>query len=133
MIDLTAPAIPPQNLFDFHVIDSRFHAAVELRSLGPLSDALLGQRRWDSPIVSSVARFLLAGGPEEEVAVNGWIREWRLQAVKNYDDAFEIFRQYEMDTFGDKSFFANLDSNGEKPEIDHGDAISIASGMPHHA
>lgn len=63
----------------------------------------------------------------------GWIREWRLQAVKNYDDAFEIFRQYEMETFGDKSFFANLDSNREKPEIDHGDAISVASGMPHHA
>lgn len=71
LIDLTAPAISPQNLFDFHAMDSRFHAAVELRSLGPLSDALLGQRRWDSPIVSSAARFLLAGGPEEEVAVNG--------------------------------------------------------------
>jgi len=71
-------------------IPGRFTPSVELRGLGPLLDALVGQRDWSSPAVRAEAALFLEGtAPAEEVKTR--MMAWRANAIKQYKEAFRIF------------------------------------------
>lgn len=100
-----------------------FPAAVEVRGLGPLSDALIGQRSWLSPAVRTEAAFYLDGKKSQD-EINERIEAWRALGKKRYTRAFAIFEQEERRIYGAKSFFQHMDSRRRpdfsmRPVIDH--------------
>jgi len=110
--DLKAPPRTPSGHANLYgAIPYRFPAAVELTAASALSDALLGRRRWDSPAVIRDRDLLLTGNGNE---VGKWMHSYRLRAVENYKDAFQLMRATEMERFDSRSYFYCVD-NGIDP------------------
>lgn len=90
----------------------RFPPAVELRGLGPLSNALIGQVSWTSPAVRAEAAFYVDGTcSEEDLAAK--LTVWRQRAKEQYTRAFQVFEQEERRVFGTRSFFYHMDGRSE--------------------
>ncbi|KAF7947563.1 hypothetical protein EAE96_008648 [Botrytis aclada] len=83
-------------------IPYRFPGCVRLDSLGPLSDALLGLRRWDAPEVIEEQEILFG---EDRVRAREFIQGWRENATKAAKKAFEIGKKTEMRVFGSDSYW----------------------------
>jgi hypothetical protein len=80
-----APISTPLQQFDTHNMAlGWFRATVELRGLGPLSDALVAQRRWSSPADYKEALFLLdAVAPKEDDEVKGEVEVKKMTKLNN--------------------------------------------------
>ena len=101
--DMVSPRATPSGLANrYGAIPYRFPAATEISGLGPLSDALVCRRRWDSPLVMRDREILLCGDASQRHA---YLRAWRQRAVEVAIEAFEIIRQVEEEVFQDKSYF----------------------------
>ncbi|KAF7882061.1 hypothetical protein EAF00_011577 [Botryotinia globosa] len=90
-----------QPIFNSH-IPYRFPGCVRLDSLGALSDALLGLRRWDAPEVVEEQEILFG---EDRVRAREFIDEWRDNATRAAKKAFEIGKKTEMRIFGSDSYW----------------------------
>lgn len=100
---MVSPKATPSGLANrYGAIPYRFPAATEISGLGPLSDALVCRRRWDSPLVMRDRDILLCGDAGQRHA---YLRAWRQRAVEVAVEAFEIIRQVEEEVFQDKSYF----------------------------
>ena len=124
---LTSPPATPSGYANkYGAIPFRFPAAVELRGLGALSDALVAQRAWDSPAVRREAAIMLDGS-RSDAEVEAWVIAWRGRARERFLEAFELFEGAERQHFGGASFFQHMVGRSEpdysqRPEVDHGEA-----------
>jgi hypothetical protein len=105
--DLVSPVATPSGLANrYGAIPYRFPAAVEVASLGALSDALVCRRRWDSPAVLQERDIMLCGSLE---VANQYVKEWRERAVRVAVETFALVKQEEVKAFGDRSYFYHLE------------------------
>ncbi|TGO23509.1 hypothetical protein BPAE_0130g00270 [Botrytis paeoniae] len=88
-------------IFNSH-IPYRFPGCVRLGSLGALSDVLLGLRRWDAPEVVEEQEILFG---EDRERAREFIEEWRENATRAAQKAFEIGKKTEMRVFGSNSYW----------------------------
>ncbi|KAI9767399.1 MAG: hypothetical protein M1835_007046 [Candelina submexicana] len=107
--DLVAARTSPSGLANLYgVIPYRFPAAVEIRGLSALSDALIGARRWDSLEVMQERAFVLGSNRE---AARKFIKDWRRKALIAAVNNFRLVKKAEMAAFGTKSYFYRRDNN----------------------
>ncbi|KAJ5736617.1 uncharacterized protein N7483_001742 [Penicillium malachiteum] len=83
-------------------MDQIFPATVRLGRLGAISDALVGQVRWDEVDVREELDILFG---DDDVAAWGFIQRWRKHAQQLYIAAFEKLVLTERAAFGANSFF----------------------------
>lgn len=96
------PASPSGLANRYGVILFRFPAAVEVGSLGAVSDALVCRLPWNSPRVERDRDILLGA---DRPAAHAYIREWRVRAVAAAQETMQLVQRKEMDLFGTKSYF----------------------------
>ncbi|KAI9881841.1 MAG: hypothetical protein M1823_006447, partial [Watsoniomyces obsoletus] len=82
-----------------------FPAAVPIRGLSPLSDAVVCLRRHDDLSVVRDKRLLLCGTDAQR---EGHIRAWRERAKEAAVAAWKEVKSLEEAAFGEKSYFLNL-------------------------
>jgi len=105
--DMASPSATPSGLANrYGAIPYKFPAAVEITGLGPLSDALVCRRRWDSALVLRDRDILLSGSREE---ASKYVKAWREKAVAAAIEAFALVVQKEKQAFGEKSYYFHLD------------------------
>lgn len=88
-------------IFNSH-IPYRFPGCVRMDSLGALSDALLGLRRWDAPEVVEEQEILFG---EDRERAREFIGVWRENATRAVRKAFEIGKKTEIRVFGSDSYW----------------------------
>lgn len=98
----------------FGTVPYRFPAAAEISGLGPLSDALVARIRWDSPLALLHRDKMLLSSKED---MWNYVRAWRIKAVAAAIESHQIVRKLEMDAYGEKSYYYNLEK-------------SVAEGVP---
>ena len=79
-----------------------FTAIVRLSDLGPISDALVGRERWDSPNTIDELNLLFGS---DVVLVFQRINAWRQNARQRYEKAFRTLVRTEKAMFSHYSFF----------------------------
>ena len=96
-----------------------FPAAVPIRGLSPLSDAVVCLRRHDDLSVVRDKKLLLCGSDAER---DEYIRAWRERAKEAAVEAWKEVQSLEEAAFGEKSYFLNL-RNGTLDSVvdDEGD------------
>jgi hypothetical protein len=125
--DLTKPLTSPSGYSNMYgAIPYRFPGTVVLTGLGPLSDALVGRRRWDDPAVLRERDIVL--GPDRKAA-NQFILNWRKQAVRLVTQNMQDIIFAEQKAYEWRSYFyckANeilpadlIDDDPPPDEIDH--------------
>jgi hypothetical protein len=87
---------------------SPFPAGIQMPSISPLCDALIGRRRWTDPEVLEERDIVL--GPDNELAMR-YIQDMRLKAVDIFCSCFPKMECIERRVYGDNSFFKTLDDN----------------------
>ncbi|KAK6523179.1 hypothetical protein TWF694_006074 [Orbilia ellipsospora] len=95
---------PSGNINYHHPPKQRFPAAIEFRGLGPIPDARIGQRRWDSPAVFEDAQALL-GGEEYSAQAEQIIATFRQNVRNRYVAEFQKMRRTEINAYGTNSYF----------------------------
>jgi hypothetical protein len=105
--DMVSPRATPSGLANrYGAPPYRFPAAVEVTGLGPLSDALVCRRRWDSHFVLRDRDIMLRG---DRAQAEAYVAAWREKAEAAAIEAFELFKSQEKQAFGEKSYFYHLD------------------------
>jgi hypothetical protein len=89
-------------------VDNIFPATVRLGHLGAISDALIGQTRWDTADVRRELDILF--GDNEDISWN-YIQAWRRNAQRLYCTAFTNLVAAEKEAFGDDSYFYRRELN----------------------
>ncbi len=106
--DLTAP--PGTAIGNHHhhkYPNARFPASVPLYGIAALPDALLGQRRWDDPLVIHDRNILLGS---DKAAFDKYIAAYQTAAAQKFREAFMVMRAEEKRVYLHKSYFARVDS-----------------------
>jgi hypothetical protein len=85
---------------------SPFPAEIQMPSISPLCDALIGRRRWTDPEVLEERDIVL--GPDNELAMM-YIQDMRLKAVEIFCSCFPNMERIERRVYRDDSFFERLD------------------------
>ena len=80
----------------------RFLAAVAVRHISGLSDALVGQRRWDDPQEIVERNWLL--GPNDEAAWK-FVKGCRRRMKKTFRANMGLVRELEKEYYGENSFY----------------------------
>lgn len=88
---------PPLGEFDSQGNVYRFPAMVELDNLGPISDALVGRKRWTSPAVQIAKSGLLKPITEE---LRKELEAWKVKATKEVLQKFQLVKAMEGITYG---------------------------------
>ncbi|KAJ5740169.1 hypothetical protein N7493_000041 [Penicillium malachiteum] len=83
-------------------MDKVFPATIRVGRLGAISDALVGQVRWDEVDVREELDILFG---DDDMAAWDFIRKWRKHAQQLYISAFEKLVLAERTAFGANSFF----------------------------
>jgi hypothetical protein len=96
------PASPSGLANRYGAILFRFPAAVEVRGLGAVSDALVCRLPWDSPVVEKERDVWLG---DDRATAYSHLLKWRKRAVATAQETMQLVHQREMDAFGDKSYF----------------------------
>jgi len=99
--DLTAP--PGTAIGNHHrhrYPKARFPASVPLYGIGALPDALLGQRRWDDPLVIRDRNIMFGS---DKTAFDAYVQNYRATAVSKFREAFEVMRAEEKKVYQHKS------------------------------
>jgi hypothetical protein len=87
----------------YGAIPFSFPAVIELGGLGALSNALVcRRRRHDKYTVVSEKKLLLTGAKAD---VDSYLGKWCKTAVNRVCKAFELVKEAEMESFGEKSYF----------------------------
>ena len=94
----------------------RFPAAVKLASVSPLSDALVGRRRWTDSEVLKERAILFSDTP----AAKALLREIRQKLTTAVLDAYSKFEETERHAFGECSFFLNDGVRPGTPNVEEG-------------
>ena len=89
-------------------VDHKFPATVRLGRLGAISDALVGQTRWDTVDVRRELDILF--GDDDDIAW-GYVQSWRRNAQQLYCAAFENLVLAEKEAFGENSYFYRKERN----------------------
>ena len=89
-------------------VDHMFPATVRLGHLGAISDALVGQTRWDTVDVRRELDVLFGDGDD---AAWGYVQSWRRNAQQLYCAAFENLVVAEKEAFGENSYFYRRERN----------------------
>lgn len=139
--DQMAPASTPSGQANTHgrPLD-RFPASVPLRHISHLSDALIGQARWDDPLVQFEAAVVLGN---DDSAAWEFVNSCRQRMIRQYKFNMGIIRDIEKAAYGKNSYFRLLecglyrepqfegDYSGEAPqtddESDHSDHSSSSN------
>ena len=100
-----------------------FQAAVQLWSTSYIGDALVGQRRWDSPQVLTQVRVLFGS---DDAAAKELVSTIRKNIVKAYKANWEELKAIERETYGDKSFFWLQESSQAAPIADGSDESDLS-------
>lgn len=100
------PASPSGLANRYGVVLFRFPAAVEITSLGAVSDALVCRLPWDSPRVERDRDILLGA---DRAAAQLYVQEWRTRAIATAQETMQLVRLKEMAAFGQKSYFFHWD------------------------
>lgn len=79
-----------------------FPGQVELMGLSPVSEALMGRRRWESPEVEHDRNAIQ--GPTGR-RLNQWLDDWRSWAAAKAIEAFQLVKGAEKEAFGPNSYF----------------------------
>ncbi|KAI5782405.1 hypothetical protein DFH27DRAFT_637468 [Peziza echinospora] len=110
--------------------DQRFPAAVELRGVLPISDAMLGLYSWKSPLVMKDVCTLLGNNAEDAWALVKWSREIM---KKKWGQAYQQMVSLEKELYGKNSYFNYVESGGvfEPTSIDQ-DVIREANDIDWH-
>ncbi|KIN05310.1 hypothetical protein OIDMADRAFT_87584, partial [Oidiodendron maius Zn] len=91
------PTATPSGLANrYGAIPYRFPAAVELTGLGPLSDALVYRRRWDSLQVL-LERDTMLG--LDRASAGAFVKSWRARAREEVRKAFAAVTDAERRAF----------------------------------
>ena len=107
--DLIAPKTTPSGQINTHGRTlGRFPASLPLRHISHLSDALVGQTRWDDPLVQMEMGIVLGGD-----SAHAWefIDLCRRRAIRKYKYNADIIKSLEKATYGRNSYF-RLVENG---------------------
>src|SRR6185295_14398982 len=103
--DLTAPEATAIGNHHRHAYtDYRWPASVPLHGLRPISDALVGRRRWTDPIIIRDRNILLRS---DRTAFEALIEAWRKNAVARFKEVWEVMVAEEIRSFGYKFFFVS--------------------------
>jgi hypothetical protein len=101
--DLVATNGTPSGQINTHGFPPhRFPAAVSMRNISALSDALVGQRRWDDPLVIIERNWLL--GPDEDAAWK-FVEHCRSKMRRAYKRNMVLVRRLEKEYYGENSFY----------------------------
>jgi hypothetical protein len=95
----------------YRAIPFAFPVVIELGCLGALSDALVCRRRHDKYTVVSEKKLLLTGAKTD---VDSYLEKWCKTVVNRVCKAFELVKEAEMESFGEKSYFYRK-TNGLPP------------------
>lgn len=96
--DLTAPIPSPQ---------VRFPSDVKLSDLNPLSDALVGTKRWDAWTVLQCRDKILSNNPSET------LQEFQDTAGAAVISLFQHVKEAERVLFGNNSYFRHLERDDD--------------------
>lgn len=134
--DLTpGPSSPSGHTNRYSTIPYAFPAAVSLPSLGPVSDVLVGMKKWDFPDVICELDLLWTA-PKDEVVKS--IAEYRAKALAAWKLQWQIVKKAERAAYGRRSYFYckehdidvdSLDDDEEAPETDD-EAEGAEEAMP---
>jgi hypothetical protein len=126
--DMVAARFSPSGLANrYGAIPFAFPAAVRLKGLGDLSDALVCQERHNKSTVMLEKRLLLTGAKAD---VDAYLDRWRKEAVNRVCEAFELVKETEMEEFGEKSYFYRK-ANGLPPAVADGDPDPVDDARGH--
>ena len=93
----------PSGQFNVHGLPPfRFPASVALRDISALSDALVGLRRWDDPLVMRERDVLLG---EDEAASWAFVHRVRERAIQLYKGNVRLARELEEEAYGGNSYY----------------------------
>ena len=115
--DLESLDATPSSQTNFHGRPmQRFVASVTLRHVSHLSDALIGQARWDDPAVEYEASIVLG---EDDTAAWEFVNSCRRRMARLYKHNMSIIRSVEKSSFGKNSYY-RLVENGlfKTPEFE---------------
>lgn len=112
--DLCATKATPSGQVNVHGLPPYpFPASVPVRGISALSDALVGLRRWDDPIVL-LERDLLLGEDDESALI--YVEGCRRRAQKTYRNNMKAIRELEKKAFGANSYY-RLKEQGQDVDI----------------
>lgn len=94
----------------------RFPSAIELPSLGPLSDALVGQTSWNSPLVRTEQEMMLKDNKTAMLYYKNWIDN----AAETFIKTFNALQDNERAIYQQNSYFKWREDNptDEFPTLD---------------
>lgn len=94
--------------------------AVELCNLGVISDALVGRRDWDSPVVQEELSRLISLSTEEREA---YFHKWRKTATVEMKKMMLLVEKLDRQCYGDKSYYKLRDEtpSGERIDVESDD------------
>ena len=122
--DMVAPPRTPSGLANkYAIIPYRFPASVRLQGLGPVSDALVGQRKWTDPEVIQEQQIIF-GNPD---GARLHLQKWRKNAYSVASKAWETIQRMEEQAFREKSYYNNGKDFRSRPA---GDESSIVEQSP---
>ena len=86
----------------------RFVASVPLRNVSHLSDALIGQARWDDPAVENAASIVLGN---DDAAAWEFVKACRHRMKRTYKDNMIIIRDVDKTRYGKDSYFRLVENS----------------------
>jgi hypothetical protein len=111
--DLIPGPTSPSGLANWYAtVPYAFPAAVPFTSLSPVSDALIGRRRWDAPDVIEELDLLWYGDRDEALS---HIERHRQKVIVEYRELFGKVKRAEKRVYGENSYFYCLE-RGVDPE-----------------
>ncbi|KAF8453402.1 hypothetical protein BDZ91DRAFT_808010 [Kalaharituber pfeilii] len=120
--DLMATNGTPSGQINIHGYPThRFPAAVALRHISALSDALIGQRRWDDPAVLIEADLVLG---ENENDAWDFVNSCRHRMIRAYKQNMKIIRELETYHYGKNSYYYLVDKGLYKEPISEEDNLT---------
>jgi hypothetical protein len=110
---VSGPSSPSGKPNVYGDIPYRFPACLPLQLPNePLSDALVGRIKWNSPEVQRELRFYFSMSMTE---LQAELRKWQAKAETAVLDRWQLVMQYEKEAFGARSYVYNvMEGNGQR-------------------
>ena len=100
-------------------IPFRFPATATLDGLSPISDALVGRKRWTDPEVVLEVHTLLFTERRNDEHIKKYLSDWRARAAARVKKLFETTIALEKVSFKDsRSYFRSKDAKSTRPPPD---------------
>jgi hypothetical protein len=101
--DQRSPPATPSGLPNKHgAIPFRFPASININGLSPVSDALVGAKRWDSADVIDCRNTILS---QNHNVAGQFFDDWKRGANKKAIEMFELVKKAEMQCYGERSYW----------------------------